>query len=131
MGSIPSAPAKFRYIMAPSITNIASPLFHGEILTKNGVDATFAKPPPDWKELSYVLKDSLGRPVGLYRGPVDANDSLHFTLYQPNQGECPMLPLTQTLLDSMDYDTQIAFETLPILEIHLYSSGGVLLKFPD
>ena len=128
MGSIPSAPAKFRCIMAPSITNIASPLFHGEILTKNGVDATFAKPPPDWKERSYMLKNSSGRPIGLYKGPVDANADLRFILYQPNQ---PMTPLTQTLLDPMDYETQIAFETLPVLETHRCTASDILVVYPD
>jgi hypothetical protein len=87
--------------------------------------------PPDWRERAYVLKDSLGRPVGIYKGPVDDNVTAHFTLYQPDQGECPMIPLEPTLLDPMDFDTQVAFETLPILEVSRYASGGVLLKFPD
>ena len=86
---------------------------------------------PDWRERAYVLKDSLERPIGIFKGPVDDNVTAHFTLYQPEQGECPMLPLEPTLLDPMDYDTQVAFETLPILEVWHYASGGVLLKLPD
>ena len=96
--------------------------------------AYFADPeptPPDWRERAYVLKDSLGRPVGIFKGPMDDNVTAHFTLYQPDQGECPMLPLEPTLLDPMDFDTQVAFETLPILQVSRFSSGGVLLKFPD
>jgi len=87
--------------------------------------------PPNWRELAYVLKDSLGQPVGIFKGPMDDNVTAHFTLYQPDQGECPMLPLEPTLLDPMDFDTQVAFETLPILQVSRFSSGGVLLKFPD
>jgi len=98
----------------------------------SGYSTTTAEPiPPDWREQSFVLKDSVGQAIGIFKGPIDANVSTHFTLYQPDQPECPTIPLTQTLLDPMDYDTQVAFETLPILEVWHYVSQGVLLKFPD
>lgn len=87
--------------------------------------------PPVWRERAYALEDSTGRQVGIFKGPVDDNVVENFTLYQPDQPECPMMPLTPKLLDPMDFDTQVAFETLPILEVWRYASGGVLLKFPE
>ncbi len=155
MGSIPSTPAKLcLQIMPPNImSDIPAGLEYiddaGEphslttnfvggngILINDNASAGYIEistepTPPDWRERAYVLKDSLGRPIGIYKGPVDDNVTAHFTLYQPDQGECPMMPLTPTLLDPMDYDTQVAFETLPILKVSRYASGGVLLKFPD
>ena len=85
---------------------------------------------PDWRERHYMMKSS-GQPIGIFKGPIDENSNANFTMYQPDQGECPMLPLEATLMDAMDWDTQIAFKTLPILEVWHYASNGILLKFPD
>jgi hypothetical protein len=94
-------------------------------------DNTISITPPDWQEEHFILKDQSDRPVGLFKGPIDANSGAHFTLYQPDQPECPMMPLLVTILDPMDYDTQVNFQTLPILEVWHYASGGILLKFPE
>lgn len=103
-------------------------------VTKNYADnntyASIDPPAPDWRERHYMMKSS-GNPIGIFKGPVDENSAAHFTMYQPDQGECPLLPLEATLMDPMDWDTQIAFETLPILEVWHYANNGILLKFPD
>lgn len=86
--------------------------------------------PPDWQERRFVLKSS-GNTIGLFKGPVDENTAIHFALYQPDQGECPIIPLEKTALDQIDWDTQIAFKTLPTLEVWQYTNTGILLQFPD
>jgi hypothetical protein len=118
--------------ITPLISNLGSPDFNA--VSKNDVDNTYGgysgEKAPDWRERHYMMKSS-GNPIGIFKGPVDENFTAHFTLYQPDQGECPMLPLESTLMDPMDWDTQIAFETLPILEVWHYANNGILLKFPD
>lgn len=97
----------------------------------NGYDTVLNDREPDWQEQYHVLKDADGKPVGLFRGPVDNNNNKHFTLYNPNDSKKPMTPLNATSLDPMDFDTQVTFRTLPVLEIWHYASGGILLKYPD
>ena len=100
----------------------------------NGYDGTYASPEPksqDWRERHFVLKDPSGNSLGIFKGPVDDNITTQFTLYQPNEPECATLQLKATLLDPMDFSTQVAFETLPILEVWQYVTNGVLLKYPD
>lgn len=99
-------------------------------IDSNDITGTFNTSPPDWQERHYVMK-SAGQQVGIFKGPVDNNITANFAIYQPSQAECPMLPLEETLLDPMDYATQVAFETLPILEVWQYAHNGILLKFPD
>jgi hypothetical protein len=69
--------------------------------------------------------------VGIYKGPVDGNASDHFTLYLPKH-DSPFQKLSAEFLDPMDFETHIAFETYPTLEVVRYSgSGGILVKLPD
>ena len=88
-------------------------------------------PVPVWEEQHFVLKDLQGEPVGLFCGPIDASVSkTHFTLYARGS-KIPMQPLDSELLHPMEFDTQANFETLPILEVWHYVTGGILLKFPE
>lgn len=102
----------------------------------NGCSTISAQPTiPEWVERSYVFRhqDAVGgETVGIYQGPIDNNDWPVFTLYQPEkQGEEKMMVLAYDNIHPSDYDTHVAFETYPILEVLRCIPGGTLLKFPD
>lgn len=86
--------------------------------------------PPDWRERAFVLKNTGGKTVGIYKGPLDVNGNEHFTLYLPNHEE-QFQPLSSELLDPMDFETHTVFETFPVLEVVRYTTSGTLLKIPD
>lgn len=122
--------------MAPSISTLGDPfdnLVSKDYVDNSAYDSSYggAGQNPDYQEQHYVMKDSTGQSLGIFKGPVDKNITSHFTLYQPDQPECATMKMEATLLDPMDFATQVAFETLPILEVWHYVQGGVLLKFPD
>jgi hypothetical protein len=122
--------------MAPSCPSFTGIAFTGTPVTKDYVDnnvagSYYGSPEPDYQEQHYVMKDATGQSLGIFKGPVDKSITSHFTLYQPDQPECATMRMEATLLDPMDFSTQVAFETLPILEVWHYVQGGVLLKFPD
>lgn len=114
--------------MPPVISTLGDP-FNNPV-TKNYVDNFVANTTPDFQVRHFVLKDSKNRNIGLFVGPVDINNDIHFTLFAPFNPEAPTQPLDSEELHPMDYDTQIAFETLPVLEVWHYVTGGVIVKFP-
>ena len=102
-------------------------------LTKNYVDplVTASAPVVKWVEKTYVMKDKSDNLIGLFRGPVDVNASVSFTLYQMKDPQGELTPLEAMELESIDYETQLAFETLPSLTIWQYAPGGILLQYAD
>ena len=107
----------------------------GVAVSKDYVDShaayTTTTTNPDFQVQHYVLKTLDDEPVGLFVGPVDSKSDCHFTLFAPYNPEAPTQPLNATLLDPQDFNTQIAFDTLPVLEVWHYVTGGIILKFPD
>jgi hypothetical protein len=122
--------------MPPVITSIGDPFSfvggNGLQVSKSDVDSTvtFSNQVHDFQVRHYVLKDSNKQAIGLFVGPVDINSDTHFTLFAPNNPEAPTQPLDSEELDPIEYDTHIAFETLPVLEVWHYVTGGVIVKFP-
>ena len=86
-------------------------------------------PVPNWDERHYVMKNTEGQPVGIYKGPVDVTTIENFTLYMPDH-ECTFQPLTFDVVHKLDYETHVAFETFPVLTVERHAAGGILLKFP-
>ena len=86
-------------------------------------------PVPDWDERHYVMKNTEGQPVGIYKGPVDVTTTENFTLYMPDH-ECTFQPLTFDVIHKLDYETHVAFETFSVLTVERHAAGGILLKFP-
>jgi len=86
-------------------------------------------PVPDWDERHYVMKNTEGQPVGIYKGPVDVTTVENFTLYMPDH-DCTFQPLTFDVIHKMDYETHVAFETFPVLTVERHAAGGILLKIP-
>jgi len=88
--------------------------------------------PPSWGEITYLLKYTDGGDVGLFKGVIDQHKTPSFALYQPDKPEHKrFLDLDYRILEPVDFDTHIAFETLPILVEYRFSPTGILLKFPD
>ncbi len=103
---------------------------NGLVVTQSELDTSISISEPIWDVQCHALKSN-GKTIGLFKGPVDTNIRYVFTLYQPDQGECPLMPLQCEWLHPMDYDIQVSFGTYPILEVWNYVTNGILLKFPE
>ena len=100
-------------------------------------------PPPEWREAHYAMRAG-NEIVGIFKTTEAGNTPPTYTLYTPKRiAGSPRRadaaldpnnvfhPLTPEELHPNDYDTHIAFNTFPVLEVENVTAGGVLLKLPD
>jgi hypothetical protein len=83
----------------------------------------------NWKIVYYVFKASgTDDNVGIWSGSLDAHNlPSSWTLSQDSK----FYVLDAKPITKEEYETMVAFDAIPVIEIERESPAGVLLKFPD
>lgn len=83
---------------------------------------------PMWKIRRYLMRNSDGDAVGIFKGAIDTNQPVEFALADEEDN---IHILKAEDISKAEFGTISAFDTLPVLEIDARTMGGILLKFPD
>jgi hypothetical protein len=85
-----------------------------------------------WKMQYGTMRNTGDKVIGIFSNPVVNTffGTPRYTLWLPDH-EQPFQRLNMDDLPQIEYDTHVAFETFPILEMVKDHNSKILLKFPD
>jgi len=84
---------------------------------------------PLWMDMWIVFHVKADN-IGIWAGVLDSNN-LPKTWTAIGDGEPDYYEISPKWLSKIDYETQLAFDALPVMEVERESPAGILLKFPD
>ena len=95
----------------------------------NGVDWKKVTPDkPNWIRSHYVFSTQENN-IGIWSGVIDdENKPATWTLHE---GDAVFRELDAKIITKEEYETMVAFEAIPVVEVERESISGILLKFPD
>ena len=113
--------------MAPQVGDLVYQ--GGQILTYIDGEWKVIDATPMWMTMWIVFSVKADN-IGIWSGTLDSNN-LPKTWTAMGDEEFEYYEIIPKWLNKIDYETQLAFNALPVMEVERESPAGILLKFPD